>query len=134
MDLLNAVKMGLREKIKRLLETGVPVNFQHPRTKSTALHIAAAGSNLVAAKMLMENVSLNYLLRDKWNRLAMDNAMFFSIYPEMVDLLASRTKEQAIRDGIDLKLEFKENLRQWFQQDWYNQLSQDAIYTPPEPN
>lgn len=134
MDLLNAVKMGLREKIKRLLETGVPVNFQHPRTKSTALHIAAAGSNLVAAKMLMENEDLDYLLRDKWNRLSMDNAMFFSLFPEIAELISSKTKERAIRDGVDLKSEFRKNLRQWFQQDWYNQLSQDAIYTPPEPD
>lgn len=134
MELLKAVKKGQRGKIKELLEAGVPVNFQHPRTKSTALHIAAAGSNLVAAEMLMENKNLNYLLRDRLNRLALDNAMFFSIFPEMAELIAPKTKEQALGEGVNLKAEFQANLRKWFQQDWYNLLAQDDIYTPPEPD
>ena len=134
MELLTALEKGQKSEVVKLLEVGVPINFQHPKTKSTALHIATAGSNLVAIKMLMKHDNLNYLLRDKWNRIPLDNAMFFSIFPEAVDMIAPNTKKQALREGVDLKEEFKQNLRLWVQQDWYQQLGQDDIYTPPEPD
>lgn len=128
-------KLGLRwldatEKndvalIKTLINDGFPINFQHPEYKEDALHIAAAGNYREIIDLLINTGECDYLLRDARGKLAWNNAEFFGHNEATSTLLLGHTKAQANIEGIDLRKEHTQHLRQWFHQPWYLALSND---------
>lgn len=119
MALLHATKTARVNEIKELLAAGVPVNFQHPVTKQTALHIAAGCASSGIVDLLANNEQCDFLIHDQYDRIAWDMAHFFNPDPEIEQFLLKKTKEQAKRDSVDLLSEHRLKLSKWAHQDWY---------------
>lgn len=119
MALLHATKTARITQMMELLDAGVPVNFQHPETKQTALHIASGCASKNIVDLLVDTQQCDFLVRDMYDRIPWDMAHYFSSDREIEKLLLKKTKEQAKRDGIDLLAEHRNKLNQWGNQDWY---------------
>lgn len=127
---LDAAEAGQADTVEAIINDGFPVNFQHPVTKETALHRAAASGARRAAEILAETEGCDFLIRDARGKLAWNNAAFFSRSPELEAKLLEKTKAQAAREGASLKEEHAAHLRRWFSEPWYNELAADEDYTP----
>ena len=130
MEFLDTVEKGNYERFMELLNSGIPVNFQHPRTKETALHIAAGNTGWAWARTLAEHKDTNFLIRDRQGKLPMDNANFFALDPKLTDYLAEKTRAQAAREGVDLLAEQRGWLKKWFNEPWFNDLTHKSDFTP----
>lgn len=130
MEFLDTVNTGNFDRCMELLNSGVPVNFQHPRTRETALHIAAGNTGWAWIKALNEHKDINFLIRDRQGKLPWDNANFFALDPKLADYLAEKTRAQAARDGVDLLAEHRGWVRKWFNEPWFNDLTRQCDFTP----
>lgn len=119
MALLHATKTARLAQMKELLDAGVPINFQHPITKQTALHIAAGCASEGIVDLLINTQQCNFLVRDEYDRIPWDMAKFFNPDPKIERLLLEKTKEQAKRESVDLLAEHRKKLSKWAHQDWY---------------
>lgn len=121
MAFLHAASTARIDPMRELMEAGIPVNFQHPVTRQTALHIAAAGATVETVKLLVDTGQCDYLIRDRFERIPWDSARLFSRYPEVQALLLTETKKQAARESADLLDEHRKKSRIWVHQPWYRQ-------------
>lgn len=119
MALLYATKTARVTQMQELLDAGVPINFQHPETKQTALHIAAGCASKGIVDLLVNTQKCDFLVQDMYVRLPWDMAHFFSQDPKIERLLLEKTKAQARRESIDLLAEHRKKLSKWAHQDWY---------------
>lgn len=135
MALLHATKTARVTEMRELLEAGVPVNFQHPVTKQSALHIAAGCASKSVVDLLVATQRCNFLLRDQYERIPWNMAHFFNPDSSIEKLLLKMTKEQAQRKSVNLLTEHKEQLRKWTHQEWYYaalriKYDESGIYQP----
>ncbi len=129
MSFLEATRTVRVDEMQELMGAGIPVNFPHPRTGQTALHVAASGGSMRLVEILVNTGKCDYLIRDKLGKQPWNNADFFNSDPEIKKLILAKTKEQAQREGVNLFEEHKTYLRKWFREPWYNNLSLFDEYT-----
>ncbi len=90
----DAVKNGDEAYFEEYLRAGLSVNVSHPQKLMTPLHIAAGGSQYFTEK-LMATGKCDYLLTDKWGRLACDLACIGNVLNEdTTEQLFDHTGEQ----------------------------------------
>jgi len=93
---------GNPEKIKIFIEEGFPVNWQHPMTGQTALHVVAACQARKALRALLNSGQCDFLIRDKQGRLASEIAYLNGNDPAVARLLGNKERKQAEAKGIKL--------------------------------
>ncbi len=121
---LEAAEVGHIEHIRELIDSGFPVNFQHPETKDTALH-RAAGCNLEGiVDLLLAHPDIDVLIRDERGKTAWDNARFFTLNDAMADRLLERIRVQAESEGLDFWSDHQKWMREWFKAPWFAALDQ----------
>ena len=114
---------GNVEEVKRIIASDFPVNFQHPKSKETALHVAAFNGAHEIIDILIATGKCDYLIRDAHDRLAHDVLYFFNHDPETYYKLEALVMQQAARQGRDLWEESKPILLNWFKQPWFRIFS-----------
>ncbi len=132
MAFLHATSTADLDQMRELKEAGVPVKFQHPITKQTALHIATACASKGIVKFLVDTKECDYLLQDKFGKIPWENTYFFRSNPEIEQLVLEGTKAQAARESADLLEEFRAKVRTWAHQDWYKRAIADGLGSGPE--
>lgn len=130
MEMFHTIKFGKIERFKELVDAQVPVNFQHPKSKETALHMAAGMTAWNWVKVLGEHPDTDFLIRDSFGRLPWNTAEYFALDTETAEYILEKTKAQAGRDNVDLIAEHRTWLRQWFTQPWFNDLVDFGDYSP----
>lgn len=107
MIFLESAEYGDTSWSKLYIDEGGPVNFQHPSSKLTALHIAAAEGNQNLSDLLVNSEQCDYLLKESRGYIAFDLAYRFGHCSELTHELELKTIEQAEKDGItDFKLDY----------------------------
>jgi ankyrin repeat protein len=101
-ELLQVAERGNQEKIKIFIEEGFPVNWQHPMTGQTALHVVAACQARKALRLLLNSGQCDYLIRDKQGRLPSEIAYLHGNDPAVARLLGNKERKQAEALGIKL--------------------------------
>ena len=142
MKFIRQAEVGPVEGFQELLDSGVPVNFQHPRHKHTALHMAVAGnSNInhqILSMLLNSKQEIDFLIEDRIGRLPWHNAIFFGLDENLRDRVFERTQIAARKEGIDLRAEFQDKMKHWMHETWYlNIASYNQRHfeeTPIEPS
>lgn len=99
-EFLLASRRGVKDKVELFLDLDFPVNFQDPRTLSTALHVAAGSGARATFDLLIESGQCDYLLRDRQGRLASDRSALFHGSAEMTEILIAKEIEQAKRQKM----------------------------------
>lgn len=127
MEFLEAADRVRPQRFHELLEQGVPVNFQHPKYRETALHITSTRDSAnELTKALLAKPETDLLLRDQFGRRAWNNAVFFKISQEMADELLAKTIEQAKAEGQseeEFHQEYQQDLAGWINTQWYEMLA-----------
>lgn len=94
--LIEAAKYNDTPVLKEYLDHDFPINFQDPRSKTTALH-RSLPSAYTFAQMLIESDKCDLLLKDNSGRLAYDVA-----YEHCYDIdLAEELEEKTIKQALD---------------------------------
>jgi len=101
-ELLHVAEHGNPEKLKIFIEVGFPVNWQHPMTGQTALHVVAACQARKALRALLNSGQCDFLIRDKQGRLASEIAYLHGNDPAVARLLGNKERKQAEAQGIRL--------------------------------
>lgn len=122
LEFLKAAHEGNVERVQELITAEFPVNFQHPRQLTTALHEAATQDQKGVVRVLVDTGDCDYLRGDFRGRLAYNCAELFGRDPEIELLLLEKTREQAQKDGVDLFEQQTALLAQWSKQRWFNAL------------
>jgi hypothetical protein len=99
--LLESARWGDSGLCHAFIDAGFPVNVQHPYTKRTPLHVAAACGAGDFARTLVESGKADLLIRDAKGKLAFDLAYDHSPDLDLTDYLEQKTREQARERGID---------------------------------
>jgi hypothetical protein len=102
-DFLQAVKRGNPETVLAYLKAGMPVNYQDPKTKQAALHVAAACKAREAIRALASRPDCNFILRDRHGRLPSELAYEFGVDPALARYLTIKEFKQAKAEGCTLK-------------------------------
>jgi hypothetical protein len=131
MAFLQATATADLDQMRELKEAGVPVNFQHPTTKQTALHIATACASKGIVEFLVDTGECDYLIPDNLGKIPWENTYFFRSNPEIEQLVLEGTKAQAARESVDLLKEFRAKVRTWAHQDWYKRAIADGLGSGP---
>lgn len=129
-DFQEALKNGDFGRFEELLAMGPSVNFQHPTTKETALHIAARQDSDSAIAALLNHPDIDCLLPDEKGMLAWNHAEFFGISDIFTEKILEKTKEQAEIRGFDLVGEYVKGLRNWYGESWFQHLEAYDDFTP----
>ena len=98
----DAARRGDIVTVQQMVDFDFPVNFQHPSDMETALHRVASceGAGAIAvASFLVSTDKCDYLLQDRFGKIAVDNAII-SGNPDMIEILDPPTREAAISKGI----------------------------------
>jgi ankyrin repeat protein len=90
------------EQLEALAAQNAPVNYRDPRTFATALHYVAAQGARPAFRALLKTGKCDFLLRDKWGRLASEMAGVYGGDLVMERLLQTKEIRQARETGIPL--------------------------------
>ncbi|MEW8185651.1 MAG: ankyrin repeat domain-containing protein [Candidatus Thiodiazotropha endolucinida] len=99
---LEAVERGNPETVKIFLDAGIDINYQHPRSGQTALHVAAAAQARQAVRVLLATGKCDFLIRDRLGRLASELAYTHGGDPAVARLLGNKERKQAEELGIKL--------------------------------
>ena len=103
-EYLLAAERGDAHFFELYLSFGMPVNFQHPKTGETALHIAAARRARHIIRSALKTGQCDFLLRDKQGRLASELAHLFGRDPAITRLLGLKERAQGEAQGITVTL------------------------------
>jgi ankyrin repeat protein len=95
------------EQLEALAAQNAPVNYRDPRTFATALHYVAAQGARPAFRALLKIGKCDFLLRDKWGRLASEMAGVYGRDLVMERLLQTKEIRQARETGIPLDQIFR---------------------------
>ncbi len=101
-EFLQAAQRGNPATLEVFLHGGMPVNYQDPRTRQTALHTAAAAQAREAIRKLIAVPDCDFLIRDGQGRLASEHAYLFGRDPALARLLGNKERAQARAQGITL--------------------------------
>lgn len=94
-EFLQAVKRGNPATVAAYLDAGMSVNYQDPRTKQTALHVAAACRARAAIRVLVKHPDCNFIIRDRYGRLPSELAYEFGADPVLARYLTIKEFKQA---------------------------------------
>ena len=86
--------------IKIYFKEGFPVNWQDPETGETALHIVAACKARDTLRVIINDKSCNFLLRDAKGRLPSEMAYLYGEDPAVARLLGNKERKQAEEQGV----------------------------------
>ena len=89
---------------KVYVDEGFGVNFQHPTSKLTALHVSVVGTAVAFSDMLIDSGKCDYLLKDSRGFFAYDLAYKFGKCSDLTYELKKKTLEQAKSRGIKVEL------------------------------
>lgn len=115
--LIEAAKYNDTPVLKEYLDLDFPINFQDPRSNTTALH-RSLPSAYEFAQMLLGSGKCNLLLKDNTNRLAYDVAYEHCYDIELAEKLEEETIKQALAKdpNTDTKRLFQWQHNPYFQQ------------------
>jgi hypothetical protein len=136
LEFLQSARHAQVDKVKQYLEMGVPVNFQHPRHKYSAMHCATFENDdedyhKLARYLLDSSYQINFLLEDGHGRVPWHCAMFFNYDEALTTEIYDRTRLQAERINLDLHADFQYKFQtQWMQSTWFEALSRKIDFTP----
>jgi ankyrin repeat protein len=99
------------ERLKKLAAEGADINYRDPRTFATALHYVAAQGARPALRALLKIGGCDFLLRDKWKRLASEMAGVYGDDLAMERLLLKKEIRQARDGGIPLDRIYRRDAR-----------------------
>lgn len=88
MDFLAAVEKGDYDYIDHYIASGSDVNFQHPITKQTALHLAAGYGDRTVVRSVIGTGNSEFSLKDNDGKTAADIAFEHGIDPVIARYLA----------------------------------------------
>jgi hypothetical protein len=97
------------ERLEALAAQNAPVNYRDPRTFATAIHYVAAQGARPAFRALLKTGKCDFLLRDKWGRLASEMAGVYGRDLAMERLLQTKEIKQARETGIPLDHIYRRN-------------------------
>lgn len=114
-------------RFDELLTLGIPVNFQHPHSLETAMHIACSrnAANALTGRLL-QHPETDFMLRDHLGRRPWNNAAFFSLESTLAEQVLAATVKQAATEGqsaTDFHREYREDLLKWISTEWYELLA-----------
>ncbi len=89
---------------KIMIDAGYSVNFQHPKTMNTALHVAAQMNAFRFARMLVETEKINYLLKNNRSYYPTDYAYKYIKDLDLAEKIKQYTLEQAETEGEKIEL------------------------------
>ncbi len=91
------------------LAAGLPINFQHPVNKKTALHEACAHAAEPAGfvNLLLEDSNCDLLIPDKQGRLPYEMIYCFGHDVDLADKIKQKTLEQAAKKGVTVNFDFE---------------------------
>lgn len=98
--LLQAVLQGDGEKAREAISHGADVNFCDPQSGAALLHLAAGRSARFALKALIASPDLDYLVKDKQDRLPSAVAWEFGQNPVIGTFLMKKEIQHAHARGI----------------------------------
>jgi hypothetical protein len=101
-EFLETAAWGDDRKIRVFVNTGFPMNYQDPKTGSTALHRAAACMARDVVRLLIKREQCNFLIRDNKGRLSSEMAYLYGHDPALARLLGIKERKQAEELGIKL--------------------------------
>ncbi|MCU7837967.1 MAG: ankyrin repeat domain-containing protein [Candidatus Thiodiazotropha sp. (ex Troendleina suluensis)] len=99
---LDAVERGNPDTVQIFLDAGIDINYQHPHTGQTALHVAATAQARHAMRVLLATGKCDFLIRDRLGRLASELAYTHGGDPALARLLGNKERKQAEEQGIRL--------------------------------
>lgn len=102
LEFLSACERGNPETLKIFIEAGMDVNYQHPFTGQTALHIASAAQARAVIRILLTVDRCDFLIRDTKGRLPSEMAYLYGEDPALARLLGNKERKQAEAQGIKL--------------------------------
>ena len=99
------------ERLKKMAAQGADINYRDPRSFATALHYVAAQGARPALRALLKIGGCDFLLRDKWKRLASDMAGIYGDDSAMERLLIKKEIRQSRDEGIPLDRIYRRGAR-----------------------
>ncbi len=127
MQFLHTADQADAARFHAFLDLGVPVNFQHPRSLETALHITCSRNTANRlTEQLLRHRETDFMLRDHLGRRAWNNAVFFGLESTLAQQVLDATLQQAIAEHqseADFHSSYREDLRRWISTDWYEMLA-----------
>jgi hypothetical protein len=102
-DYYKVLDTGDYELLENLFSRGFPINFISPYTGIPTLHSLAATCSRMALSVLFAQPGVDYLLRDRKGRLASECAFVFGDDVDLAQILSTKEKEQAEREGRKIK-------------------------------
>ncbi|MBS9405471.1 hypothetical protein KG088_17850 [Halomonas sp. TRM85114] len=102
-EFLQTVERGNPKTVDAYLEAGMPINYQDPVTKQSALHVAAAARAREAIRVLAKYPDCNYILRDRHGRLPSELAYVFGGDTALSRYLTIKEFKQAKSERCILK-------------------------------
>ncbi len=107
-EYLLAARRGDAHFFELYLSFGMPVNYQHPKTGETALHIAASRRARHIIRAILKTGKCDFLVRDNQGRLASEMAHLYGRDPAVTRLLGLKERKQGEAQGITVTLRPKD--------------------------
>ncbi len=119
-----------------LLESGYPVNFQHPKHLSTVLHVLCTKKAPISQEMirrLLDLDELDLLIEDSLGRLPLNNALLFHrTSQELLQEIRDKTMKQLDDQSIgrdEFNREQAQKLAEWMTHSWYQDIDRvNSLY------
>lgn len=99
---IKTAQRGNADKLQAFIEEGFPVNYQHPKTGQTVLHVTAACKAREALRGILGTGQCDFLIRDSRGRLASEMAFLYGEDPALARLLRIKERKQAESEGVKL--------------------------------
>ena len=99
---LEAAAWGDEKIVQAYINLGFPVNYQDPRTGTTALHEAAGTQARDVVRFLIKLEECDFLIRDNKGRLPSEMAYLYGNDPALARLLGNKERKQAQAQGTKL--------------------------------
>lgn len=103
-EFLLAAERGDQHFFELYLAFGMPVNYQHPKTGETALHIAARRRARRIVRVLIQRPNVSYLIRDNQGRLASELAHLYGRDAAVARMLGLKERAQGEERGVTVEL------------------------------
>ena len=102
--LIESGKWGDSGLAEKFIEAGFPINFQHPYSKKTLLHVALTGQGEGLSRLantLIDSGKCDYLLKDNIGQMAYDLSYRWGLDLALCEKLYEVTRKQAADQNIE---------------------------------
>lgn len=103
-EFLTAARRGDVYNFEIFLSFGMPVNYQHPQTGQTAMHLASARRARRIVRAILKTGKCDFLVRDHQGRLASELAHLYGRDPALARLLGYKERQQGDEQGVTVTL------------------------------